>query len=153
MKTLQCKGIKFSFLFYLCFDSFSPIIVLTFKSLNWKHNLTYSVYRRRPFSIEYHGEKRRSFLSLCRHSRPVSNWPRTDTQRLFFKIPKLLGLERQIGQIKSGAFWVFLAKLSTLILIQWVRCPCFPLFKNYFYKKLRYSIHIPNIYLGKELGI
>ena len=65
---------------------------------------------------------------------------------------ELLGLGRTIGQINSGAFEVFSADLSTPILVQWVPCPCFPLFNHYFYKKLSlYIIHIPNIYLG--LGV
>ena len=55
-----------------------------------------------------------------------------------------------LGQINSGAFGVFLAMLSAPILIQWVVCPCFPLFNNHFYKKLRLYIQIPSIYL--ELG-
>ena len=54
-------------------------------------------------------------------------------------------LGRQIGQIDSGAFGVFSAKLSAPILVQWVTCPCFPLFHYCFCKKLS---HIPNIYLG-----
>ena len=49
--------------------------------------------------------------------------------------PELLGLGRQIGQINSGAFEVFSAKLSAPILLQWVPCPCFLLFNHYFYKK------------------
>ena len=61
---------------------------------------------------------------------------------------ELLGLGRRIGQINSGAFGVFLAELSAPILVQWVPCPCFPLFHHYFYKKLSLYIHIPNIYLG-----
>ena len=67
---------------------------------------------------------------------------------------ELLGLGRQIGQINSGAFWVLSAKLSAPILVQWVPCPCFPLFNHYFYKKLSLYINIHNIYLGLrfELG-
>ena len=38
-----------------------------------------------------------------------------------------------------------------------VPCPCFPLFNNYFSKKLSFYIHIPNFYLGLgfefELGL
>ena len=57
-----------------------------------------------------------------------------------------------LGQINSGTFEVFLAKLPAHILVQWVPCPCFPLFNHYFYKKLSLYIHIPNIYLGFEFG-
>ena len=39
-----------------------------------------------------------------------------------------------MGQTNSGAFGVFLAKLSAPILVQWVPCPIFPLFNHYFYK-------------------
>ena len=43
----------------------------------------------------------------------------TDTQtEFFFKNPKLLGLGRQIGPKSFGAFGVFSAKLSALILVQ-----------------------------------
>ena len=76
----------------------------------------------------------------------------TDYGRLmnlfFHQNPKLLGLGRQIGQINFGAFGVFSAKLSAPSLVQWVPCPCFPLFNQYFNKKLSLYIHIPNIYLG-----
>ena len=62
---------------------------------------------------------------------------RTPNKAFFHWNPELLGLGRQIGQINSGAFGVFSAKLSAPILVQWVSCPCFPLFKNYFYKKTK----------------
>ena len=76
---------------------------------------------------------------------------RTPNKAFFHWNLELLGLSRQIGQINSGAFGVFLAKLSALILVQWVPCPCFLLvFNQYFYKKLSLYIHIPNIYLGFE---
>ena len=67
---------------------------------------------------------------------------------------ELLGLGKQIEQIKSGAFGVFLAKLSAPILVQWVPCLCFPLCNHYFYKKLSLSIYILNIFwgLGLEFG-
>ena len=66
----------------------------------------------------------------------------------FHPNPQLLGLGRQFRQIKFGAFGVFLANLSALILVKWVPCPCFPLINNYFYKKLSLNIQIPKIYLG-----
>ena len=54
------------------------------------------------------------------------------------------------GLINPEAFGIFLAKLSAPTLVQWVPCPCFPLFNHYFYIKLSLfiHIHIPNIYLG-----
>ena len=66
----------------------------------------------------------------------------------FYWNPEFLGLGRQIGQINSGTFGVFLAKLSVPILIQWVPSLYFSLFNHYFYKKLSLYIHILNIYLG-----
>ena len=66
-------------------------------------------------------------------------------EAFFYWNPELLSLGRQIGQINYGAF---LAKLSAPILVQWVPCPSFSLFKDYFYKKLSLYIHILNIYLG-----
>ena len=62
--------------------------------------------------------------------------------------PELLCLGRQIGQINSGAFVVFSAKLSWPILVQWVPCPCFLLIDHYFYKKPSFYIHILNVYYG-----
>jgi hypothetical protein len=63
----------------------------------------------------------------------------TDTQwSLFQWNPKILGLGREIGQINSGAFGVFSAKP---ILVQWVPCPCFPLFIHYFLIYPKYSKH------------
>jgi hypothetical protein len=54
--------------------------------------------------------------------------------------PELVGLGRQIGQINSGAFGVFSVELSAPILVvQWVPCPCFPLFNHYFYKNLSHT--------------
>jgi hypothetical protein len=84
---------------------------------------------------------------------PMPSWnPRTkNAQKSIFFFhwnPELFGLGRQIGQINSGAFWVFSAELSAPILAQWVPCPCFPLFNHYFNKKLSLYFHIPNIYLG-----
>ena len=77
---------------------------------------------------------------------------RTPNEAFFHRNPKLLGFGRQIGLINFGAFVVFSAKLSAPILVQWVPCPCFPLFNHYFYKKISLYIHIPNIYLGLNLG-
>ena len=78
-----------------------------------------------------------------------------DTQReLFFENSKRLGFGRQIGPKILGAFWVFSAKLSAPILVQY--SPCFLIFNHYFYKKLSFYIQTPNIYLElgpKELGI
>ena len=72
---------------------------------------------------------------------------RTPNEAFFHWNPELLGLSRQIRLINSGAFRVFLSKLSAPILVQWVPCPCFPLFNHYFYNKLSLYTHIPNIYL------
>ena len=53
-----------------------------------------------------------------------------------------------LGQTNSGAFGVFLAKLSAPILVQWGPCPCFPLFNHYFYKKISlYWIHFISFYI------
>jgi hypothetical protein len=49
---------------------------------------------------------------------------------------EIKNLGRQIGQINSGAFGVFSAKLSSPILVQWVPCPFFSLCNQYFYKKI-----------------
>ena len=80
----------------------------------------------------------------------------TDAQWSFFFHPnttKLLGLGRQFGQINFGAYGVLSVDLSAPILVQCsvvspLNCPCFLLFRHYFYKKLGFYIHIPNIYLG-----
>ena len=73
--------------------------------------------------------------------------------------PEILGLGRQIGQINSGAFGEFSAKLSAPISAQWVYMFSIiqPLFQQ---KKLSSYIHVSNISLGlgfefgrKELGI
>ena len=63
--------------------------------------------------------------------------------------------------IKIQNFWAWADKLCRLILrlwgyfrpncqcplwYQWVPCPCFPLFNNYFFKKLSLYIQIPNKY-------
>ena len=42
---------------------------------------------------------------------------RTPNESLFHKNPKLLGLDRQFGQISFGAFWIFSADLSERILV------------------------------------
>jgi hypothetical protein len=89
--------------------------------------------------------------------------PRTPNEAFFHWNPELLELGREIGQINSGAFGVFSAKLSATILVQGVPCPMSmfsiiqPLFLQ---KKTSFCIHIQNIYLGlgfefghKEFGI
>ena len=75
----------------------------------------------------------------------VLMWARTtDAQwSLFSLTSRTVGLEPN-----SGIFGVFSAKLSAPILVQWVPCPCFPLFHHHFYKKLSLYIYIANIYLG-----
>ena len=73
---------------------------------------------------------------------------RKPNEAFFHRNPKLFGLSRQFGQINFVVFGVFSANLSAPILILRVPCPCFPLFNNYFYKKLSLYIQIPNIYLG-----
>ena len=83
---------------------------------------------------------------------PENGWHhglRTPNEAFFHWNPELLGLGRQIGQINSGAFGVFF-RPNYQHPVQWVPCPCFPLFNHYFYKKLSLYILIPNIYL--ELG-
>ena len=67
---------------------------------------------------------------------------RTPNEAFFHRNPKLLCLGRQFGQINFGAIGVFSADLSASILVLWVPCPCFPLIKNCFYKKLSLYIHI-----------
>ena len=69
-------------------------------------------------------------------------------EAFFHRNTKLLGLDRQFGQINFGAFGVFSVNLSVPILVLWVPCPCFPLINHYSYKKLSLYIQIPNIYLG-----
>ena len=78
----------------------------------------------------------------------------TPNPAFLYHNPELLCLERQVGQINSGPFGVFLAKLSVPILVQWVPGPCFLLFNHYFCSKLSLYIHIPNNYLrlGFEFG-
>ena len=64
------------------------------------------------------------YVSIVRlnHGHFFFNWS------LFSWNPELLGLGRQIGQVNSEAFGVFLAKIISTILVQWVLCPCFSLF-------------------------
>jgi hypothetical protein len=62
------------------------------------------------------------------------------------KNPKLLGLDRQFGQISFGAFGGIFSRAPILILS--VHCPGFSLINHYFYKKISLHIKIPNIYLG-----
>ena len=97
-------------------------------------------------------------VMYCNNPKSISAWC-TDyggpIKPFFHWNPELLGLGRQIGQINSGAFGVFLAELSVPVLILWVPSPCFPLFNHYFYKKQAFTYpHIPNIYfgLGFEFG-
>ena len=52
-------------------------------------------------------------------------------------------LGRQIGQVNSGAFGVFSAKLSVVSPLS-----MFLIIQPLFLQKLRLYIHIPNIYLG-----
>ena len=63
---------------------------------------------------------------------------------------RIFGLGQTNWTDNSEEVGVFSAKIPTPILVQWVTCPCFPLFNHYFYKKLS----IPNIYLvlGFEFG-
>ena len=79
--------------------------------------------------IFVHKQKKRGY-SAC-------HGLRTPNEAFFHLNPELLGLGRQIGQIHSGAFAVFAVKLSAPIFVQWVPCPCFPLFNPYFYKKTK----------------
>ena len=53
----------------------------------------------------------------------------------FHWYPELLCSGIKIEQINSGAYGLFSAKLSAPILVQWVPCPCFPLFNHYFLQK------------------
>ena len=78
---------------------------------------------------------------------------RTPYEAFFHWNSELFGLGRQIGQINFWGFAVFSAKLSAPNLGQWVPCPCFSLFNQYFYKKLDLYIHILNIYLGLGLEL
>ena len=54
--------------------------------------------------------------------------------------------------IEIQSFWAWTHKFwgMRVILVQWVTCPCFPLFNHYFYEKLSLYIQIPipNKYLG-----
>ena len=43
---------------------------------------------------------------------------RTPNEAFFHLNPELLGLGKQVGQINSGAFWGFSAKLSAPSLVQ-----------------------------------
>ena len=78
---------------------------------------------------------------------------RTPNGAFFHLNPEFLNLDRQIGQINSGAFEVFSDKLSKPILVQRVPCRCFPLFNNYFYNKLSLYIHIPNPRFSLRLSV
>ena len=79
--------------------------------------------------------------------------PRTmNTQReLFSKIPNFWAWACKFRVKIHRGIWGILSELSAPILALCVPCPCFPLIKHYFYKKLslcKVYIHIPNIYLG-----
>ena len=52
----------------------------------------------------------------------------------------MLDLDRPFWQINFGTFAIFLVDLSTLILIMWVPCQCFPLINHHFYQT-------PNIWI------
>ena len=67
------------------------------------------------------------------------------TKHFFIEIQNFWAWADKLGRKNAGAFGVFSAELSAPILVQW---PFFPKFNYYFYKKLSFSIHIPNIYLG-----
>ena len=66
-------------------------------------------------------------------------------ERAFFKNFELFGLGGHFGLKLFEAFGVFCAGLSALFIVLWVPCPRFPLFKNYFYKKL--SLYIQGIWV------
>ena len=76
---------------------------------------------------------------------------RTPNETFYHWNPKFLGLGRRIGQINSGAFVVFLVKLSAPIL---VHGSMFSIIQPLILKKLSFYIHIPNKYLefGFEFG-
>ena len=86
-----------------------------------------------------HGQSDQRLPMMAKHGL------RTLNEAFFQRNPKFFGLFGQFGQINFG---VFSADLLAPILVQWVPCPCFPLIKHYFYKKLGLYIQIPNIYLG-----
>ena len=68
---------------------------------------------------------------VCAHSNYGVIYGLRTLNEAFHWTPEFLCLGRQIGQINFGAFGVFWAKP---MLVQWVPCPCFPLFNHYFYK-------------------
>ena len=59
----------------------------------------------------------------------------TPNKAFFHRNPELLGLDRQNGQINSGAFGVFSA------------CPCFLLFNLYFNKRNKIFISKSQIFI------
>ena len=65
---------------------------------------------------------------------------------LFLLKSRTFGLEQTNWADKFWGIWGIFGR--TVFLVQWVPCPCFPLFNHYFYKKLSLYIHIPNICLG-----
>ena len=56
-------------------------------------------------------------------------------ERGFFLKSQTFGLGQTNWAKHFGGIGVFSAKLSVLILVQWVPFPCFPLLDHYFYKK------------------
>ena len=87
--------------------------------------------------------------TLGSRSSPSGGWRLTRTtgaQWSLFPLKSITFLGRKI--LGHLGYFRLNNELSAPILVQWVPCPCFPLFNNYFYKKLSLYIHIPNIYLG-----
>ena len=80
-------------------------------------------------------------------SRKSKNTMNQVKSKFFLRNIKLLGLNRQIGQINVGAFGVFLVNLSAPILVLRVPCPCFPYNQPLFLRKTK-PFRIPQIYLG-----
>ena len=108
-----------------------------FKSLGWAPWAKF-------YSLIFLHQRGRKFFLLPSYNQ-LQHGLRTPNEAFFIEIQNV---DRQIGQVNSGAFGVFSAELSAHILVQWVLCQCFLLFNHYFYKKLSLYIHIPNVYLG-----
>ena len=77
---------------------------------------------------------------------------RTPNEAFFHWNPELLGLGRKIMQKNSGAFGIFLAKLSAPFLLQWVLCPDFLLFNLLFLQKKPKPLYTHPKYLY-DIGI
>ena len=99
-------------------------------------------------------------VSDCRATDLTDEGLRTPNETFSHRNPKLLGLDRQFGQVNFGVFGVFLANLSAPILVLWVLGPRFPSINHYFYKKLVFISQSQtfiwdwDLNLGhKELGI